>query len=190
VIHTDDGPSQRTEQDGQATQTRAELEAELSAKEIQAAEAEADYRRLVAVGKAKLEHGIAQEDLWTYFCMARLCSGTVYYHPCSSSDMCVVRWGDTHSLRTQNSRRRGRGVQGVDDEVRSQAIPVQGADEHHPHCPRSCSQLSLSLARCTTRHQAKDSQLADFAFVKDLPWFKDMQQEASPPADPLEGAEQ
>jgi hypothetical protein len=77
----------------------------------------------------------------------------------------------------------------VDDKVRSQAIPVQGADEHRPIAlVLALNSLSLSLA--APRHQAKDSQLADFAFVKDLPWFKDMQQEASPPADPLEVAEQ
>jgi hypothetical protein len=45
------------------------------AKEVEAEKAEADYRRLVATGKGKLEFGIAEGDLWTYFCMARLCAG-------------------------------------------------------------------------------------------------------------------
>jgi hypothetical protein len=51
------------------------------AKEVEAAKAEADYRRLVATGKAKLEFGIAEGDLWTYFCMARLCAGTAPPRP-------------------------------------------------------------------------------------------------------------
>ena len=53
---------------------------EVRAKEVEAATAEADYRRLVATGKAKLEFGIAEGDLWTYFCMARLCAGNRPIH--------------------------------------------------------------------------------------------------------------
>ncbi len=59
------------------------------AKEVEAEKAEADYRRLVATGKGKLEFGIAEGDLWTYFCMARLCAGTA---PDVRQSYFVVGW--------------------------------------------------------------------------------------------------
>lgn len=89
------------------------------AKEVEAAKAEADYRRLVATGKAKLEFGIAEGDLWTYFCMARLCAAACEAEECRE-------W----------------------------------------------------MTKCASKRylsKAKESQLADFAFVKDLAWFQDMQ---------------
>lgn len=55
---------------------KKKLVLELVTKQLEASAAQMAYQRFVEKGKDKLRLGIEHEDLWTYFCMARLCAGT------------------------------------------------------------------------------------------------------------------
>lgn len=82
---------------------------------------ENDFQRYLSQAEEHLSYCVAQQDVWSYFCMARLSAVARKETEC---------------------------------------------EEWLKKCKDKCY-----------LHKAKDRQLADFANVKDLPWFKKLQQE-------------